>query len=230
MEYKSNLKYFKQNIKPLIAGIVFLVIGVVVKLIFNNEHSWEIRQIYIAFLLIGAICVVMFLVMRPKDADLDGQIATFISGDEDVAKEKAAAADKRGKVVESFVLADYARDRDDCMVYRGADGTVRTNWYSSSVIVLTTHHVCIYRRQFSITEECVNEEFFTIDYADIVKCCIDSNKKEYVFGKRIAIQEISHFNIEMSDKIFSLTTHSDSFVDEFCERLNRKVDALKESE
>ena len=61
MEYKNNLKYFKQNNKPLIFGGILIVLGVIMKIVFRNEHSWEIRQMYTLLLLAGAICVVLFL-------------------------------------------------------------------------------------------------------------------------------------------------------------------------
>ena len=49
MEYKNNLKYFKQNNKPLIFGGILIVLGVIMKIVFRNEHSWEIRQMYTFF-------------------------------------------------------------------------------------------------------------------------------------------------------------------------------------
>ena len=75
MEYKNNLKYFKQNNKPLIFGGILIVLGVIMKIVFRNEHSWEIRQMYTLLLLAGAICGVLYFVIRPKDSELEEQIA-----------------------------------------------------------------------------------------------------------------------------------------------------------
>ncbi len=227
MEYKNNLKYFKQNYKPIIIGIVLMVIGAIMKIAFSAERSWEIRQIYTLFLLAGAICIVLYFIIRPKDADLETQIRNFTLSDEDTAKEKAETDDKRGKVIETFSFADYVREDEDLTIFRGTDGTVRTNRYSSSVIVLTTHRMYVYRKIFSITEENVSEEFFPIEYNDVNSCNIVNVTKEYTFGKKSAIQEITHFNIDASSKSVSLILHSDSFADDFCNRLNRKVDTIK---
>lgn len=227
MEYKNNLKYFKQNYKPIIFGIVLLAIGVIVKIVFSDEHSWEIRQMYTLFMLAGAICIVLYFIIRPKDSDLETQIRNFTLADEDTAKERAEAEDKRGKVVETFSFADYVREDENLTIFRGTDGTVRTNRYSSSVIVLTTHRIYIYRKMFSITEENVSEEFFPIEYTDVNSCSIVNDSKEYTFGKKSAIQEITHFQIDTTSKNVSLILHSDSFADDFCDRLNRKIAAIK---
>lgn len=230
MEYKNNLKYFKQNYKPIIFGIVLIMIGVIMKIVFRDERSWEIRQMYTLFMLAGAICIVLYFIIRPKDSDLETQIRNFTLADEDTAKERAETEDKRGKVVETFSFADYVRDDENLTIFRGTDGTVRTNRYSSSVIVLTTHRIYVYRKMFSITEENVSEEFFPIEYTDVTTCNIVSDKKEYTFGKKFAVQELAFFKICTDEQTVSLVLHPDSFADDFCNRLNRKITTIKNQE
>ena len=99
MEYKNNLKYFKQNNKPLIFGGILIVLGVIMKIVFRNEHSWEIRQMYTLLLLAGAICVVLYFVIRPKDSELEEQIRRFTAEDEEKAKAKVMEADKRCHII-----------------------------------------------------------------------------------------------------------------------------------
>ncbi len=230
MEYKNNQKYFKQNIKPLIAGGILLVLGLIVKLIFNDEYSWEIRQMYMLLIIAGAICIIMYFIVRPKDSELETQINKFIDGDEEQAKEKALNDDKRCKIIESIRIADYIPEHDNMQIFKGRDGTVRTNWFSSSVIVLTTNRFYVYRRMFSITEENISEEFIPFEYADVDECTIDTVRKEYTFGKKTALREVTTFNIPSKGKVMSFITHSDSFVDEFCERLNRRIKSAKNPE
>lgn len=230
MEYKNNQKYFKQNIKPIIAGIILLAVGIIVKFIFDDEYSWEIRQMYMLLIVGGALCIILYFVIRPKDSELELQINKFVEGDEELAKEKVQNADKRCKIIESMRIADYIPEHDDILLYRGTDGTVRTNWFSSSVMVLTNKRFYVYRKIFCITEENVTEEFIPFEYTDVDECTIDTVRKEYAFGKKTALREISTFNVCTKGNTVSFITHYDSFVDEFCERLNRRIRSAKDPE
>lgn len=227
MEYKNNLKYFKQNSKPLIIGAILIVLGVIMKIAFRNEHSWEIRQMYTLLLLAGAICAVLYFVIRPKDSELEEQIRRFTAEDEEKAKAKVMEADKRCRIIETITVGDYIREHDGLMIFRGTDGTVRTNWYSYAVLVLTTNRLYVYRKLFSVISEDVTEEFSAYDYEAIQSCNITNETKEYTFGKRTAVQELSWINIKSDDKTLMIAAHPDSFVDDFCTRLNRKLDSVK---
>lgn len=227
MEYKSNLKYFKQNTKPMVFGGILIVLGVIMKIAFRNERSWEMRQIYTLLLLAGAICIVLYFVIRPKDSELEEQIRRFTADDEETAKAKVMAADKRCRIIETLTVGDYIREHDGLIIFRGTDGTVRTNRYSSAVMLLTTERLYVYRRLFSIVAEDVTEEFLSFDYAAVKSCNITNETKEYTFGKRTAVQELSWINITSGDSTLSIAAHPDSFVDDFCVRLNRRIDSAK---
>lgn len=230
MEYKNNLKYFKQNNKPLIIGGILIVLGVIMKIVFRNEHSWEIRQMYTLLLLAGAICVVLYFVIRPKDSELEEQIRRFTAEDEEKAKAKVVEADKRCHIIETLTVGDYIREHDGLMIFRGTDGTVRTNWYSYAVMVLTTNRLYVYRKLFSVISEDVTEEFFSYDYAAVQSCNISNETKEYTFGKKTAVQVLSWINITSDGRTLSIAAHPDSFADDFCTRLNRRLDSSKAAE
>lgn len=230
MEYKNNEKYFKQNATLLIVGIAMIVVGWLLKLLLQNDGGWEIYQITNLLLVGGVVLSVMFFFVRPKDDELDEQIKRFISDDEEAAKAKVIEDDKRCHIIETIQLADYIPDHENSKYFKGRDGTVRTSWYSSSVIVLTEKRFYVYRRQFCITDECVTDEFKRFEYVNVENCDIQSRQADYSFGKKTASREVCTFNINSPGEVFSIIAHPDSFSDAFAERLNRRIETIKNAE
>lgn len=72
--------------------------------------------------------------------------------------------------------------------------------------------------------------FATYDYAAVQSCNISNETKEYTFGKRTAVQELSWINITSDGRTLSIAAHPDSFADDFCTRLNRRLDSSKAAE
>ena len=230
MELKSNRKYFTQGIWPIIAGCALIFVGALVWIIFRDERSWEIRQMYMILFAAGAVFIVLYFVIRPKDADLDEQIRKYTSGDRNTAEEKVMTADKRCQIIESFQSGcfDY-QSADASLARKGTDGTVRCSAYASCVIVLANTRLYVYGKTFSLLEDKHTDAFDTIEYADITDTSISEDYIDVAAAKRTVTVKIYTLNIDAGRR-YSYAIHEDSFADEFCERIKRKADDVRNSE
>lgn len=230
MNHIKNLKYLKSNDIHFYVGWILLILGLVLFVI--GELLWLYIipfQFFISiiFIIIGAVVAFVPSTTRSKDEDLDLAIKVFT---DELCKNTVKSLEKKLKnpLEMPMVLGRYLLEGENVIVRKGRkDQKYRSSLYSGAIIAFKKDSIYILQNTLSLISEEKSQITTDILYADNptarVEECITNVSIKNSASKKEHLLIINDGN---NNEIVIPIVNS-MIIDEFCERLNKEVQASK---
>ena len=186
MEYKKNLKYFRQ---PKLKFDIFLII-VGVALFFPHNGA----VFGVIFLVIGILLIVRQYRNRSSDGDMDAQLNGAVANVVEVAKQKLNLDDDQIQLVDPLLFCGYRLE--NALTKKGKDGRMRSSVGTATVFFFEEGGIHTYDTNFSMVKPEEAQETHFISFKQVTSVSSNSHM-ETVKGGSVTMETL---RIERGDK------------------------------
>lgn len=232
MDYRKNLKYFKSTDTHFYIGLPLAIIGgilFVLAYIFWIYLFWYQDMIAIALIVAGAVIAFVPRSLRSSEKDIDAVIA---SQTENYAKESAEALGLTSSLARNMppvVIGGYSFDHENALVRKGKDDSkFRSDKYIAAALLFTKQGFCVSTKEFSLTEEHMNETVSEFHYSDLANICVENG--EHILANGVKIKSAALVIVASDGKMLRIPVKNTAAIDKLCGDINYMIDAVKKSE
>ena len=229
MDFEKNLKYYHSNDTHFYIGFVTLIIGGVFFAIAQLFQFWFFPYqptISLIIAIVGALIAFVPRYMRSGGQDIDNAVEMMTKEYATASIENIGITHMVLKKPHPVQLGSFTYDREDLLVRRSkTDSKYRSNAYTVSAILFTKAGIFVSMKNFSLTDDRVDETVSDFVYTDLEKADVtaweqtlpDEHKK-----KLFAIVITAADGTELH-----LPAEQSAALDRICEDINDQIKIAK---
>ena len=229
MDFEKNLKYYNSKDTHFYIGFVTLIIGGVLFALSQLFHFQVLpRQSSVGLIvaIVGALVAFVPRYMRSGGQDIDNAVEMMTKEYATASIENIGITHMVLKKPHPVQLGSFTYDREDLLVRRSkTDSKYRSNAYTVSAILFTKAGIFVSMKNFSLTDDRVEETVSDFVYTDLEKADVtaweqtlpDEHKK-----KLFAIVITAADGTELH-----LPAEQSAALDRICEDINDQIKIAK---
>ena len=229
MDFEKNLKYYNSNDTHFYIGFVTLIIGGVLFALAQLFHAFFLPYqptIGLIVAIIGALVAFVPRYMRSGGQDIDNAVEMMMKDYATASIENIGITHMVLKAPRPVQFGSFTYDREDLLVRRSkTDSKYRSNAYNMTAILFTKAGMFISVKNFSLTDDRVEETVSDFVYTDL-------DKAEVVYTEKTLPDEhkkrLAFIVITANDgTTLQLPAEQSAALDRICDDINDQIKIAK---
>ena len=189
MNCEYNKKFFTFVTWPYPVSVALIVIGIIpfLLMLLDVRGIWGIVPVGVVFIIAGLVILFAFKSKRADEKALQEDIDKAVKDIKDEAVKALEIGYKDiefNAAFEPYMMGDFDfTAHDDTLIGKGGDGKYRSNYYSANQLFYTKEGLFIYKKDFCLTSEYMENTAYKIPYGDIKSAETIDSKYKYPVKK-----------------------------------------------
>lgn len=220
---QKKVNYFKQNGTTTVVGIAFLILGGIL-LVWGRSY---IGYIIMCVSILGGLgCLLFGTLTRASEKDMDAELEhrlreLDVNPGRDLKMGSRLLAGVSPEVVEGY---EY---KQGVMLRRDKNSKIRSSQYTRAVFYPQEQKLVVRYRMVSLISPQSAEKTLEIPYAAIDSIGLVQEERRLTFGKQNFTVTVETLDLKWGTHRLSVPTRSNLRTEEFVQRLQKQIAAVK---